>query len=54
MADHADAFAVANAVKNAFDEEYLLGAYDTTNAFAANIFLPADPRTYGVALRYTF
>jgi iron complex outermembrane receptor protein len=41
-------------VKNAFDEKYLLGAYDTTNAFAANIFLPADPRTYGVAVRYTF
>jgi iron complex outermembrane receptor protein len=41
-------------VRNAFDEEYLLGAYDTTNAFAANIFLPADPRTYGIALRYTW
>jgi hypothetical protein len=38
----------------AHSAERALGGHDTTNAFAANIFLPADPRTHCFALRCTW
>lgn len=51
---HNESIELSVYVRNLFDEEYFIGAYDITAFASGFVYLPGDPRTFGGSVTYSW